>query len=168
MPAAAKALTIQAFCLLAGAVLAALTGLSLVYSALYVVSFLVPAYLLAADDVVLNELGFGTAYLAIWLLAKPVADCALGGEIAPACVGGAIHEAFGPRIALVTYPQFFEGFANVIDFLVNALPFVMAKTFQAAFGVNWATVAAAIAGTFVLHATVALLAMESLRRSAGR
>lgn len=164
MPAAVKALILQAICLISGAVLAAITGLSLLYSALYVLSFLVPAYVLAGEER-FNEIGFGAAYLAIWLAARPGVDCALGGSVTGACVGGGIYEAFGPRIALVTYPQFFEGFGNVVDFLVNALPYVMAKTFQGAFGVNWATVVAALAGTFLLHATVALVGMESLRRS---
>lgn len=167
MPAAVKALIFQAFCLISGAVLAAITGLSLLYSALYVLSFLVPAYWLAREER-FNEIGFGAAYLAIWLAARPGVDCALGDGITAACVGGGIYEAFGPRIALVTYPQFFEGFGNVVDFLVSALPYVMAKTFQAAFGVNVATVVAALAGTFILHATVALVAMDSLRRSLER
>ncbi len=167
MPAPVNALIFQAICLITGAVLAAITGLSLLYSALYVLSFLVPAYWLAGEER-FNEIGFGAAYLAIWLAARPVVDCALGGGVTAACIGGGIYEAFGPRIALVIYPQFFEGFGNVIDFVVNALPYVMAKTFQAAFGVNWPTVVAALAGTFILHATVALVAMDSLRGSLER
>lgn len=168
MPASAKALTIQAFCLVLGAILAQVAGLSLAYSALYVVSFLVPAYLLAADDVRVHELGFGAAYLGIWLIARPAVDCALGQSPSPACIGGAIFDTFGSRIALVTYPQFLEGFGNVIDFLVNAAPYVMAKTFQEAFGVNWGTVALALSGTFLLHGTLALVAMDSLRKAVER
>lgn len=160
------------FALLAlGVILMEEFHLASLYDFAYMLSFLIPVFLLTETNSDLRPyvIPFASCYFLIWLFTLPVIHClyfangsncagALGPaqcKIWPTCVIQSVHYAYGQQISQIGM----RGFLNddsIIQAVLDSVPYAIDKVILWGFGINWLTVCLDIIVMFSVHSSIAL------------
>lgn len=166
-------LLVQFTLLTTGAILAHLTGQSELYNLFYIISFF--TLILGDFDEVGSPFLLLALFFVIWLLTYPVIVCAfaLYGHFcdvrqgAPVCASLAacgldtIGYRFGESIQKMSLWAFISDMDDVLEMVLNLIPYALAKGVLAAIGLNGLSVVLNIGIVFGFHTGAALVAREA-------
>jgi hypothetical protein len=175
IPAGARAIIWQFLCLGIGTFIFARMGWDFVYSLAYILSFLIPGFILARNDEGVDVLT-GGAFFLVWLLTYPIVRClvllngvsCLAHANAPVCRGigscfaQTVHFHYGEQIQRMDLAAFVSDMDNLIDLVLNLVPYALDKGLIWLFGLNWMVVVANLLVVFACHAFAGRLAMEAM------
>jgi hypothetical protein len=174
VPYAAILLALQFALLAAGALLARLRGWPELYNLLYIVSFLTLVF--ADFDEVGSPLFLLIGFFVIWLLTYPAIICAFAlygqfcevHQTAPVCASfsacgiDSINYHFGESIQKMSLAAFVSDMDDLLEMVLNVIPYALAKGVVAAIGLNWLSILINIGIVFGFHTGAALVARDAL------
>jgi len=177
MSTGVKILATQAVCLVLGSLLFEVWHPA--YTLAYLASFLLPMFFLLDDgeQVGMNPLLLIGGFFSIWLLTFPLIHCAIfiaGASCEghknfadcsslAACSVDVIHHHYGEQISKMSLWEFFSESDDILEGLLNIVPYAMAKGVLFVIGVNWLSVVLNILIVFVVHTGAAVVSLSLMR-----
>jgi len=172
-----KILATQAACLVLGSLLFELWNSA--YTLAYLASFALPMLFMLdeGEGFGMNPLLLLAGFFLIWLLTFPLIHCAFFMAAAAceghknfadcsslvSCAADVIHIHFGEQISKMSLLAFFSESDDIIEGLLNIVPYTISKGVLFVIGVNWLSVVLDLLIVFVFHVGVMLVSVSLIR-----